>query len=390
MRILFTVRAASGHLHPLVPLAQAARDAGHEVAFAMPPSFEDTIRRLGFEWMSAGPDESSPEYVRFIEQRSRLTGRARAAFNRPAMVTLLAPPMISALLRICPTWRPDVLVRDASDYGGCVAGEMIGIPHAAHEAGGYRSWVQEAIAEPLATLVAANGLPSDPEQRMLERYLVLSPFPRALDGSHGLSRPTLHRYRVVPFDRSGDEGALEWPLPLPGAPLVYATLGTVNNQRTDILRSFIEALRDEHVNVVVTVGRNGDPQQFGVQPPNVRIERYIPQSLLFPACDLVISHGGSGTILAGLDHGIPQVITPIAADQPENAERAAAAGFARVVPADKITAASIREAAVAVLANPTYRNAAEQIRDEMHALPGLAHVIALLERLAIEKAPILA
>ena len=122
----------------------------------------------------------------------------------------------------------------------------------------------------------------------------------------------------------------------------------------------------------------------------MRIERYIPQSLLFPACDLVISHGGSGTILAGLDHGIPQVITPIAADQPENAERAAAAGFARVVPADKITAASIREAAVAVLANPTYRNAAEQIRDEMHALPGLAHVIALLERLAIEKAPILA
>jgi UDP:flavonoid glycosyltransferase YjiC (YdhE family) len=51
----------------------------------------------------------------------------------------------------------------------------------------------------------------------------------------------------------------------------------------------------------------------------VRIERYIPQSLLFPRCDLVVSHGGSNTVLAGFAHGLPQVITPITADQPENA-----------------------------------------------------------------------
>ena len=107
-----------------------------------------------------------------------------------------------------------------------------------------------------------------------------------------------------------------WPLPLPGAPLVYATLGTAMNMRTEILSAFVEALRDEQVNLVVTVGRNGDPDRFGPQPPNVRIERYIPQTLLFPRCDLVISHGGSNTMLAALSHGIPQVMVPITADQP--------------------------------------------------------------------------
>ena len=140
----------------------------------------------------------------------------------------------------------------------------------------------------------------------------------------------------------------------------------------------------------VTVARNGDPDQFGPQPPNVRIERYVPQSLLFPRCDLVISHGGSGTVIAALAHGIPQVITPIAADQPQNADRCAEAGAARVVQAADVTAASIREAALDVLANPSYRQAAERIRDEMDALPGPESAVELLERLARDRAPIIA
>jgi MGT family glycosyltransferase len=211
-----------------------------------------------------------------------------------------------------------------------------------------------------------------------------------VDGANSVTRPTRHFYRAAPFDRSGDEGAPEWPLPLPGAPLVYATLGTAVNTRTEILTAFVDALRDEHVNLVVTVGRNGNPEQFGPQPPHVRIERYIPQSLLFARCDLVLSHGGSNTMLAALAHGIPQVMVPITADQPDNAERCVAAGVARMVPLAEASAASIRVAALAVLADPGYRLAAERVRDEMAALPGTDHVVSLLEQLASERTPIIA
>jgi UDP:flavonoid glycosyltransferase YjiC (YdhE family) len=283
-----------------------------------------------------------------------------------------------------------VFVRDASDFGAYIAGEVLGIPHASHQAGTFRASTFSIVAEPLDELRAAHGLAPDPDLRMLERYLVLSPFPPSLNGSHGSMCPTMHSYRATPFDRSGDEGAPEWPLPVPDAPLVYATLGTVVNTRTEILGAFVEALRDERVNLVVTVGRDGDPDQFGPQPPNVRIERYIPQTTIFPRCDLVISHGGSNTMLAALAHGIPQVMVPITADQPDNAERCAAAGVARMVPLAEATAASIREAALAVLVDPNYRHAAERTRDEMAALPGTDHAVALLERLARDKAPIVA
>ena len=223
---------------------------------------------------------------------------------------------------------------------------------------------------------------------MLERYLALSPFPPAIAGADGRPHPTLHRYRLRPFDRSGDEGVPDWPLPRPGAPLVYATLGTVQNARTDLLGAFLEGLRDEPLNLVVTVGRNGDPAQFGPQPPHVRIERYVPQSLLLPRCALVVCHAGSGAVLGALAAGLPLVLTPITADQPENADRCAAAGAARVLQPAEVSPASVREAVRAVLGDPAYTQAAARVRAEMAALPPLEHVVGLLERLAAERQPI--
>jgi hypothetical protein len=116
---------------------------------------------------------------------------------------------------------PDLTVRDASDFGGCVAAEVLGIPHVAHQGAAFLQWMLALQADPLAEMRATYGLPPDPELCMLERYLVLSP--PGLEGANSLQRPTLHAYRAMPFDRSGDEQAPEWPLPVPEAPLVYAT-----------------------------------------------------------------------------------------------------------------------------------------------------------------------
>jgi UDP:flavonoid glycosyltransferase YjiC (YdhE family) len=56
-RLLFTCRPLSGHYEPLVPLASAASDAGHAVAFATGTPVTDRARRDGFDALPAGPDE---------------------------------------------------------------------------------------------------------------------------------------------------------------------------------------------------------------------------------------------------------------------------------------------------------------------------------------------
>jgi MGT family glycosyltransferase len=204
----------------------------------------------------------------------------------------------------------------------------------------------------------------------------------------------MHLFRYTGFDQSAEGALPEWVGELQEQsnvqaerrPLVYATLGTVNNNRTDILSAILEGLREEPINLILTVGRNRDPLEFGEQPAHVHIERYIPQNMLLPLCDLVITHGGSGTMLDTLSLGLPMVIIPIFADQPINAQLCAELGVARVVTPEGRTqhelAQEIRNATQEVLRNPAYRANARRLCKELEELPGLEYPVALLETLA--------
>jgi MGT family glycosyltransferase len=234
------------------------------------------------------------------------------------------------------------------------------------------------------------GLPPDPELTMLARYLHLSFVPPRYQDPQSPLPPTAHALRHVSFDQSGDESLPGWVAALPDRPTVYATLGTGGHRASALFVAIIAALREEPVNLIVTIGRNGDPADFGDQPANVHIERYIPQTQLFPFCDLVIAHGGWGTTLGALAFGLPLVQMPITADQPQNAERCAALRVGRVIASHERTPEVIRAAVRAVLGDGGYRERAERVRDEMAALPGPEYAVGLLERLAAEKRPILA
>lgn len=119
----------------------------------------------------------------------------------------------------------------------------------------------------------------------------------------------------------------------------------------------------------------------------MHIERYIPQSLVLPACDLVLSHCGAGTMYAALDHGLPMVNVPIGMDQPENAARCASLKLGLTVNPMTRTADTIRDAVREVLADPSYCTNAQRVQTEMQALPAPSDVVDILERLARDKLP---
>jgi UDP:flavonoid glycosyltransferase YjiC (YdhE family) len=391
MRVLFTCVAATGHLHPLVPVARALADAGHEVAFATHAAMAPLVERAGFRHVPAGLHFSMPEMAEMMAQVKGLAGEEAERFvMRRAFAGVLAERMAADLLARPEARSADLLVRDETELGACVAAERLGLPHAAVSilAAGFQPRWRGWLAEPLNALRAAHGLPPEPAPVMPFRYLTLHPFPPSFLAT--ALRPTDRPIRPAPFDRSGDEALPTWVDALPARPTVYATLGTVFNDRADLFATFLAALRDEPVNLIITVGRDRDPAQFGSQPSHVRIERYIPQTLLFPRCDLVLTHGGSGTVTAALAHGRPLVVVPVSADQPENAARCAALGVGRVVEAERATPQAVRDAVRAVLADPVYRWNAERLRDEIRALPGPDYVVALLERLAVERRPLMA
>jgi UDP:flavonoid glycosyltransferase YjiC (YdhE family) len=388
VRVLFTCMASTGHLHPLVPFARALAGAGHEVAVATHAALAPQVQAAGFRHLPAGLFRDEPAVAALWAEAAGLEGEARRRFVLARdFAGLRAAAMAADLRRVLAAWPADLLVRENTEFAACVVAEAAGLPHAAVSttAAGFDPRWLPVVGRPLDALRAAHGLPPDPARRMLSRYLTLHPFPPRFMGVP--LGPTDCAVRPEPFDRSGPEALPAWADALPDRPTVYATLGTVANGRTDLLRVFLAGLRDEPVNLILTVGRDQDPAGLGPQPPHVRVERYVPQSLLMPRCAAVLTHGGSGTVAAALAHGLPQVVVPVGADQPRNAARCAALGLGRVVPAPEATPEAIREAVREVLADARYRRNAERLRDEIRALPGPETVVALLERLAAGERP---
>jgi UDP:flavonoid glycosyltransferase YjiC (YdhE family) len=380
----------SGHWHPLVPYARALADAGHEVAFATAREYCATISANGFRCFPAGAGETVEENRARSERLAPLPGTERAATMwAEYFAGMWAQRALPDLLAIVREWRPDVLVRDMTEFAGWAAAERLGIPHAAVQVAAYRSHLHAAIAPSLDRLRAAAGLPPAPPDDTLYPYLLVCPAPGSYQDPADPLPPTAHSISHGGFDALADDRLPEWVEQLPDVPIVYATLGTVMNHNTQILQAILDGLRDEPVNLILTTGRDLDPAVFGEQPAHIHIERYIPQSLLFPYCDLVIVHGGSGTVRDALRHGLPMVIVPVAADQHANAKRCAELGLAVVISPDRRTPQAIREAAREVLQQPSYRQSAARMQAEMRALPGPEHIVALLERLARERAPLI-
>jgi UDP:flavonoid glycosyltransferase YjiC (YdhE family) len=352
-----------------------AETSGHAVIFGGQAGMLSVIERAGFTAFDTG----GPTLLVASERTPllELDWERELAAIRKGFAGRTARARAAPVLALCQDWKPDVLVCDEMDFGALVAAERAHLPYATVVCSGSGSFVwTEIVVEPLTELRAAHGLAADPELAMLSRHLVLSPFPPSFRDPANPLPPTGHAIRPVAAEEdSARPGLAELP-----RPLVYFTLGTIFNLESgELFERVLAGLSELPVSVVVTVGRELEPEALGPQPANVRVESYVPQSLLLPHCDLVVSHGGSGSVVGALAHGVPMVLLPIGADQPLNAARCDALGVARVLDPFHATAADVADAVTDVLAEPGYRSSAERLQAEIEALPGPEHALRLLE-----------
>jgi UDP:flavonoid glycosyltransferase YjiC (YdhE family) len=381
VRVLFTFAGGSGHAEPLVPIATAVRASGHGVAFAGRHSAVAPLEVHGFT-LFPDPADATSGPAR-ITPLLEIDMEREFAVLRDAYADRFARAAARRLLQLNEEWQPDVVVCDEVDFGSMIAAERLGLPHATVLVTAAGSFVRpEVVAEPLDALRAEHGLPADPGLAMLGRDLVLSPFPPSFRDPACPLPPNTLSIRPGAADPAAAGDAPPWVPHRPDRPNVYFTLGTVFNEESgDLFSRVLAGLRELPINVVVTVGRGLDAEVVGRRPENVQVEGYIPQSALLPSCDLMINHGGSGSVIGALAHGVPMVVLPMGADQPLNAARCQALGVGIVLDAFRATHRAVADAVTAVLDDPTYRIEAERIRDEIAGLPGPEAGLPLLERL---------
>lgn len=385
MRVLAACSlGGSGHLQPLLPFLAAATQREDEVLVVGPPALEAMVGRAGYAFRAGGePPESEVAAIR--EQLPRvLPEEASRLGNRELFGRLATRAMLPVMETTCRNWRPDLVLREPCEYASAVAAPLAGIPVA-------QVAVSTAAVEQ-GSITMAGPVLEEHRRGLLDELgsaPYLTRFPASLDPSGFTSTV---RYR----DASPESRPVpDWWGSRSG-PLIYVTFGTVLGYMSiaaGIFRAVLDAVSViSGSRVLLTVGTHFDPALIGPTPDNVHIEPWLDQAVVLGQADLVVCHGGSGTVLGAFGAGVPVVAVPVFADQFENANLVVGTRAGMVVRCGpRATGGSepgiadddvprITEAAEAVLRDHVYRAGAGRLAAEMAEQPPAPDVLAELLR----------
>jgi UDP:flavonoid glycosyltransferase YjiC (YdhE family) len=341
VKIVFASLPAYGHLYPMLPLALACAEAGHEVTVATGEPFLDalpvpTVRGIAGVTLQDVEDETRRNHpsLHGLDFVAYLFGETTVRHVEPALRALFERE------------RPDVVVYEALNVAAPVVAARLGIRAVAFGLGLWNPFLSRFYDLAGATL---DGY-LDPMPASLQTPLPLPPGRRPI-------RPVAWA-PPVPLN-----------LPTSGRRLVYVTLGTVSFGAVEVLRRAVLATAAHDVDVLVAAGPSGDPTLLGELPANVRVEKFVPQAEVLRHADLIVHHGGAGTMLSAVAEGMPQLILPQGADHPFNAEAIERACAGRALPNEAQTPAALEEAIGALLAEGPERLAAKRIAAEIAAMP---------------------
>ena len=279
-----------------------------------------------------------------------------ALFGTPALARL------DDLVVMASVWRPDVVVHEVLEQAGSMLAARLGVPGVVHGIGPMFPFYAQVIG----AAGAAIGEPERWAQQATEQALDLCPPSLQPDGpppwpAAGAVRPSAGEPGEPP-PRVAEVLASD-------RPVAYFTLGTIKNADALDFTTGLTALEEYDGTVIASTGRPLDLDELGPLPGNAVIAEFIPQTVVIERADLLVSHSGSGTMLGGLVHGVPQVALPRGTDQPDNAALLVRAGAGLLVAPEDYAVESIRAAVTEVTRDAAFRAAAERVRDEIRAMP---------------------
>jgi UDP:flavonoid glycosyltransferase YjiC (YdhE family) len=382
LRMLFCVQPSFGHLYPLMPLALAARTAGHDVVFATGADFVPRLRALGFETHQVGISVQQGVQELLGAQSGPPPEGSQQDWDMFGRIFLgpLARRTTEDLLPLLDRLMPNLVIYGHFNFGAAVAAALTEVP---------------AICHSLARAMSAELRQIFTGTRLDALWAHYRRFPMPLDIFWGntyldiyppsLQEPSIFdspfRIPMRPVPWSEPTGVMPTWVSTRSRPLVYLTLGTVLFGSGDGLRAAVEGLSALGVDVLVALGSH-DLSVLGSVPAGVHVERFVNQADVLSHVDLIVHHGGSGTTIGALSKGLPQLILPQGFDQFINAGMVVSAGLGLSLEPVSVSPESVVEAARLLLGDSSYRDAAGSASREIAAMPHPMDVLPTLVSLA--------
>ena len=236
---------------------------------------------------------------------------------------------------------------------------------------------------------ASNGLArmeSSVNAQMARVPLYIIPSVREIDYGRQDLPPSVHYVGPCVWNKA--EGAAGrppgWTRSRPTPPGFTSPRGRPISRIRSSSAAATRGLANLPMQVILTTGSQRDPEELGLGPiaPNIRVERFVSHSDLLPRCSVLVTTGGAGTVLTGLQLGVPQIIVPTHWDKPDNARRVVEAGAGLKLTPRQCTPDGLRDAVERLLNEPSFRQNARRIARIMAEHRGPVEAAELIESLA--------
>ena len=381
----------SGHIHPFAALGRELIARGHRVTYLQMVDLEDKIRSEEIDFQPIGlTDHPRGSLPQSLSQLGQLKGFPALRFTINAVARTSVMVCRDAPDAIRRAGIDALLVDQMEPAGGAVA-EHLGLPFITvcnalainrdpvapppftdwtyrdspwarlRNTVGYAAsdWLTRPIANVVAEYRRKWNLPAlrSPDDSF-SKLAQICQMPRALDFPR-VDLPA-HFHYVGPLRRRR-RATVPFPWErLDGRPLVYASLGTLQNSREAVFRCFAEACAPLNVQLVISHGGGLSDEQVTGLPGHPLVVAYAPQEELLARAQLTITHAGLNTVLDSLANSVPLITVPITYEQPAIARRVEWTGSGLSIALSRLAPTRLRQMAEKVISG-NYRDAAARI-----------------------------
>ncbi|MDJ0900796.1 MAG: glycosyltransferase [Xenococcus sp. MO_188.B8] len=413
---------AAGHLNPMTTLGYELKQRGHRVTLFGVLDAQPKTLAAGLEFRALGEEEFP---IGWTVQRDAKQGKLSKLAALRYTISWLEE-LAAMLLREAPEALKEagveaLLVDQASTAGGTVA-EYLDIPFVSvcsavvfnreisvppcitvwnyntswwgilRNRAGYELFTQ--IAKPIQKVINSYrqqwNLPlvNSPNeyysqlaqlcQQPAEFEFPRKELPSCFHFTGPYSNPVSREPAPFPYEK------------LTGQPLIYASMGTLQNRLLWIFQMIAEACVGLDAQLVIALGGGASPDSLPELPANTIVVAYAPQLELLQKATLTITHAGMNTTLESLSNGVPMVAIPITNDQPGVAARIAWTGTGEVISLKKVSLEKLQKAIKQVLTEDSYKKNALRLQEAIKRAVGVSRAADIIEQVVATGKPVLA
>ncbi len=415
---------ATGHINTIFPLAKELQKRGHHITVINIPYAETLASATGFDFQVFGEAEWSNEIrTQSYAKLAQLSGKEALNFTFGTLKKKTANALRDVPQIIKEVGIEALIVDQTSFEGGTIAeylnipfitlcsalpfNQEINIPPFAVSWGYNRAWWAKLrnqlgysqinrLFKPTWEIVSEYrrqwNLPAysdisdineyDSKVAIISQQPVEFEFPRQ-------KLPT-HFHFTGPFHDSTGRKAVDFPFEkLNDKPLIYASMGTLQNRLKYVFSYIAEACTGLDAQLIISLGGALEPEAIGNLPGNPLVVKYAPQLELLQKASLTITHSGLNTTLESLNNGVPMVAIPVTNDQPGVAARTAWSGAGEVIPLKKLNVSKLRESIKRVLTEEYYKQNALKLQTAIRNAGGVKSAADIIEKAVTTREPVL-